>query len=87
MPCLVGKTRIHSSVSASLISPLLVISFTNGIKIIHLDVYCIGSVLSVVKSEHAQNTPVLFMMHFHGYSQMQVTQTFCVLERFLKSRV
>lgn len=82
-----GKKRIYDSVTASLISPLFVIHFTNGVKIIHLDVYCIASVLFVVKPEHAQNTIALFMMFFHDYSQMQATQTFCVLERFLESRV
>ena len=82
-----GKTRIHTSVTASVISPLFVISFTNGVKIIRLDVYPITSILSVVTSKHAQNTTGLFMMYFHDYSQMQVTQTFCVLERFLESRV
>ena len=87
MPCLVGKTRIHISVTASLISPLFVICSANCVGMIRLDVYRIASTPPAIKSEHAPNTDVLFMVYFDDSFQMQTAQTFCLLEQILDSRV
>lgn len=87
MSCLVGKTRIHFSVTAFLFSRLFVVPSMNGVKMMRLDVYYIDGTVSVIKSEHTENITGLFMMYFHDSFQIQITQTFCVLEQFLESRV